>query len=101
MNRLDKRTNLEKRVELTFSRAETGLTVLGSKTIDTNLGNVYSKTGLVDATADKFAEQHGVEINDEDIKHEYDTNKNTKYGKSSETGSFTAGCYSLEQNYQI
>ena len=33
------------------------------------------KQGLVDATADKFAEQQGIKIKDEDIKHESDTKK--------------------------
>ena len=54
MSRLDKRTTLEKRVEMAFSRAQACLKAFGSETIDTNLGKVYSKTGLVDATADKL-----------------------------------------------
>ena len=40
-----------------FYRTEACFTVLGSKTIDKDLGKVYSKTGLDDATADKFAKQ--------------------------------------------
>ena len=76
MIRLDKPMKREKRVEMTFSRAEACLTVLGSETNDTNLGMVYSKTSLFDATADKFAEKYVVKINNEDIKHEFDTNKN-------------------------
>ena len=63
-------------------RAEACLTVFGSETCDTNLGKFYSKIGLVDATADKFSEQHGIKINDEDIKRESDKNKNiTKLNK--------------------
>ena len=34
------------------------LTALGSETCDTNLGIVYSKTGLDDATAERFAKQN-------------------------------------------
>ena len=59
------------------------LTVLGSELIDTDLGIVYSKTGLYDATADKFAKTIKVKTTNEDkinnktqIKHTNNSKQN-------------------------
>ena len=59
-----------RRVDIDFSRPEVFLAVLGSKTIDTDLDIVYSKTGLDDATADKFAKTNSIKINDKDMKED-------------------------------
>ena len=56
---------------------EACLTVLGSKTFDTNLGIVYFKTGLDIATADKFAKTIKVKTTDKDKNQQFDTNINT------------------------
>ena len=57
-------------VDFDFSTPEGCLTVLGSKTIDTYLGIVYSKPGLDNATADKFDITNSIQINDKDIKQD-------------------------------
>ena len=49
-----------------FSRSEACSTVLGSEIRDTDHGIVYSKSGLDDATANKFAKEYGVKINNND-----------------------------------
>ena len=59
-----------RRVDIDFSRPEVFLAVLGSKTIDTDLDIVYSKTGLDDATADKLAKTNSIKINDKDMKED-------------------------------
>ena len=59
------------------------LTLVGSESLNTNLGIFIPKLGLDIATADKFTKQNGVKINDED------KNKNptatTKHNKRYET----------------
>ena len=81
-------------MDLTFSRTEACLTSLDSKT----LGISIPKLELDIATADKVAKTNGVEINNEDVKQESNTNKNIMnkdnhnnrcdlLGKSLETGS--------------
>ena len=52
------------------------MTVLGSETFDSDLGIVYSKTGLDIATADKFSKTNKVKTINEDVKQQSDTNKN-------------------------
>ena len=57
---------------------EVCLIVFSSEAISINLGIVYSKTGLDDATADKFAKQNGVKINNKNDKSEINTNENVR-----------------------
>ena len=80
MNRLAKRAKCEKRVELAFSRAKAWLTLVGSKTLDSIHDIFIPKQGLVNATADEFAEQKGININNEDIRQAFDPNKNIMNG---------------------
>ena len=100
---------------MTFSRTEACLTVLGSKTLDSDLGIVYFKTGLDIATADKFAKTNKIKTIDKDKKEESNTNKNIRNNvKTQQTYQFaisrgnpwkqvisqsTTGCCSLERNY--
>ena len=65
-------------LKLTFSRTEACLTVLGSETHDTDLGIVYSKTGLDIATADKLAKINEIKTIDEDEKQQSNTKKHNK-----------------------
>ena len=57
-----------KRVDVTFSGTEAWLTLFGSKTLDSDLGISIPNQGLYNATADKFAKENGVKINNNDGK---------------------------------
>ena len=76
MKRLDKRTSCEKHMDFDFSWAEACLAVLGSETLETDLGILYSKLGLGNATANKFAKQNSVKINNNNAKTEIVKNEN-------------------------
>ena len=54
---------------------EACLPVLGSKTRDTDLGIIYSKSGLDDATADKFSKINKIKTTDNDKTQQSEENK--------------------------
>ena len=60
---------------MTFSRTEAWLTLVGSETIDSDLGIFIPKQGLDIATAEKFAKTNEIKIIDEDVKQQSNTNK--------------------------
>ena len=61
---------------MTFSRTEAWLILVVSKPLDSDLGIFIPNQGLYNATADKFAKQNGVNINNNNGKTEIDTNGN-------------------------
>ena len=63
-----------KHVNLSFSRTEACLTLVGSETLDTNLDIIIPKLGLDIATEKKFGKRINVKINDKDVIPESDSN---------------------------
>ena len=63
-------------MDVTFSRTKAWLTLVGSKTHDSDLGIFIPNRGVDNATADKFAKENGVFINNNNDKTEIDTNEN-------------------------
>ena len=60
-----------------ISRLEAWLSLVGSKTLDSDLGIFIPNQGLDNATADKLAKTNMVKTIDEDENRKSDTNKNT------------------------
>ena len=54
---------------MNFSRMEAWLTLVGSETLDSNLGIFIPKQGLHTASADKFAKTNEIKTIEEDEKH--------------------------------
>ena len=69
--RLDKQTKWETSWILTSPERKLAQQSLGSETFDTDLGIVYSKSGLDSATTDKFAKQNCVKINNNNGRTEF------------------------------
>ena len=63
-------------IDFDFSSVDDRLTSFDSETLDSDLDMFISILGLDTTIADNFAKTNGVEINEEDVKQEYNTNKN-------------------------
>ena len=61
-----------KRLDITFSETKAWLTLVGRKTLDSDLGIFIPNN----ATADKFAKQNGVKMNNNNGETEIGTNEN-------------------------
>ena len=71
---------------MTFFRTEAWLTLIGSKTLDSDLGMFIPNQGLDNAATEKLARTNNFKINYEHIKQESNSNKNiTNNDKTQQT----------------